>query len=203
MLRGFYFITDTNLSQAGNISDVKNALAAKVKIIQYREKQATTREMYEEAEELREICKGAVFLINDRVDIAQSIGADGIHIGQEDLPYRVARKLLGKKKIIGVTVHSIGQAREAQWLGADYVSISPVFNTHTKPDAGIPLGVTLIKKIKEHVSIPVFAIGGINLSNAREVIRAGADGLCAISAVITKRDVRIETEKFQRLFRRD
>jgi len=200
-MRGFYFIIDSRLSRAGNISDVKNALAAKVEVVQYRNKQADTRQMYEEALKLRKVCKNVKFLINDRVDIALSVNADGVHLGQDDLPYLVARKLLGKKKIIGLTVHSLTEAEEAKNLGADYLSVSPIFATSTKQDAGIPVGIELIKKIKKQVSIPIVAIGGINLLNAKEVIRAGACGLCAISAVITKPDVKLEIEKFQKLFR--
>lgn len=200
-MKGYYFITDSSLSRAGNISDVKNALKAGVEIIQYRNKHASTKEMFEEALKLRKICKDATFLINDRVDIALAIGADGVHIGNDDMPYGVARKLLGKKKIIGVTVHSVKEAVEAQKMGADYLGVSPIFSTDTKKDAGIPVGVELIKEIKRFVSIPIIAIGGINLSNASGVIRAGADGLCAISAVVTKRDVKKEIQKFQELFK--
>jgi thiamine-phosphate pyrophosphorylase len=199
-MTGYYFITDAGLSLAGNISDVKNALLAKVKFVQYRVKHLSTKEMYEEALKLRKICRKAAFLVNDRLDIALGVDADGVHLGQSDLSYRVARKLLGKKKIIGVTVHNVKEAREAQKLGADYLGVSPIFSTGTKQDAGKPVGIALIKKMRKEVSIPIVAIGGINLSNAAEVIRAGADGLCAISAVVTKRNVSKEIEKFQRLF---
>ena len=200
MLSGYYFITDSKLSRAGNTSDVKNALACGVKIIQYRNKDAGTRQMYEEALKLKSICKGAIFLINDRLDIALSVGADGLHLGGDDLPYKVARKLLGKNKIIGLTVHSVKEARQAQKLKADYIGIAPVFATRTKLDAGKPKGLKLIKEIRKQVSIPIIAIGGINLTNAREVIAAGADGLCAISAVVTKPDVKKEIAKFQALY---
>jgi thiamine-phosphate pyrophosphorylase len=200
MLRGYYFITDSQLSRAGNVSDVKNALAAGVRMVQYRDKEAGTRQLYEEALRLRSVCKGAIFLINDRLDIALGIGADGVHIGRDDLPYRLARRLLGKKKVIGVTVHSVKEAQEAQRLGADYIGVSPIFTTGTKRDAGKPSGIGLIKEIKMRVSLPVIAIGGINLSNAKEVVEAGADGLCAISAVVTKPDVKKEIKKFQTLF---
>jgi thiamine-phosphate pyrophosphorylase len=199
-MRGYYFITDSKLSRAGNISDVRNALKAKVEVVQYREKYKSTREMFLEALKLRKICKNALFLINDRVDIALSVNADGVHLGKNDLPYAVARKLLGKKRIIGLTVHTLKQAETAQNLGADYIGVSPIFATNTKPDAGMAKGVRLIKKIKARVSIPVVAIGGINLSNARDAILAGADCLCAISAVLPKPDVRLEIEKFQELF---
>lgn len=200
MLKGYYFITDSSLSRAGNISDVKNALAAGVKIVQYRNKCASTKQMYEEALRLRSICRGVTFLINDRLDIVLAIDADGLHIGYNDLPYRVARRILGKDKIIGLTVHSVLEAKEAQRLGANYVGVSAIFTTRTKGDAGRPVGTALIKEIKRQISIPVIAIGGINLLNAKEVIEVGADGLCAISAVVTKRDVKKEIEKFQLLF---
>jgi thiamine-phosphate pyrophosphorylase len=199
-MRGYYFITDATLSRAGNVNDVKNALAARVEVVQYRDKYKSTKEMYEEALELRRICKDALFLVNDRVDIALSVEADGVHLGSQDLSYSVARKILGDKKIIGLTVHTLKQAIEAQELGAQYIGVSPIFLTDTKQDAGNPVGVALIKKIKKHVSLPLVAIGGIDLSNAQKVIRAGADSLCAISAVVTKQDVRKEIEKFQRLF---
>jgi thiamine-phosphate pyrophosphorylase len=201
-MKGYYFITDSSISRAGNLSDVQNALKAKVEVVQYREKQKCTKEMYKEALLLRKLCKGIIFLINDRVDIALSVDADGVHIGNDDLPYSVIRKLLGKKKIIGMTVHRVKEAREAQELGADYIGISPIFATSTKADAGIPVGIELIKKIKKEVSIPVIAIGGINLPNAPEVVLAGVDALCAISAVVTSKDVRGEIEKFQELFNR-
>ena len=200
-MRGFYFITDSGLSRAGNISDVKNALAAKVEVIQYRDKQANTKQIYEQALQIRKICRKAIFLVNDRLDIALAVGADGLHLGGTDLPYRVARNLLGRKRIIGLTVHSLKEAQEAQRLGVDYLGVSPVFSTATKPDAGEPIGCNLIRKIKKSIRLPVVAVGGINLENASEVIRSGADSLCAISAVVTKADVRKEIERFQDLFR--
>ncbi len=197
---GYYFITDSSLSLAGNISDVKNALLAKVKFVQYRTKHLDTKAMYQEALRLRKICRKAAFLVNDRLDIVLAVKADGVHLGQDDLSYQVARKLLGKKKIIGVTVHSVKEAKEAKKFGADYISVSPIFKTGTKDDAGQPVGIRLLKEIKRKVSLPVVAIGGINFLNASQIISAGADGLCAISAVVTKRDVKREIEKFQGLF---
>ena len=200
MLKGYYFITDSKMSRAGNTSDVKSALAAGVKVIQYRNKMSGTKEMYDEALKLKSMCKGALFLVNDRLDIVLSINADGVHLGCQDLPYAAARKLLGKNKIIGLTVHSLREARQAQKAGADYVGVSPIFATKTKTDAGRPLGIGLLKEIRKCVSIPIIAIGGINLSNAKEVVLVGADGLCAIRAVVAKSDVKKEIEKFQALF---
>ena len=200
-MKGYYFITDSSLSRAGNISDVKQAEACSVCAVQYRNKNAETREMYIEAVRLREICRNAPFLINDRIDIALAVDADGVHLGQLDMPYRAARKMLGPEKIIGITVHNISEAMEAQLSGADYLGISPIFQTATKSDAGKPAGIALIEEIRARIDIPLIAIGGINLSNAPEVVRAGADGLCAISAVVAKEDVNGEIKRFQELFR--
>ncbi len=201
-MRGFYFITDASLSRAGNLTDAEQAVAAGVQVVQYREKQAGTRAMVEEARKLRIICQDAIFLVNDRVDVALAADADGVHLGQDDLPYAAARRLLGKKRIIGLTVRSLAEALEAQSLGADYLGVSPVFLTRTKADAGAPGGLTLLREIRKQVSLPLIAIGGITLANAADVIRAGADGVCAISAVVTRPDVRAEIEKFQALFQK-
>jgi thiamine-phosphate pyrophosphorylase len=200
-VKGYYFITDSGLSCAGNISDVKQAEACSVCAVQYRNKKAETREMYEEAVRLREICRNVLFLINDRIDIALAVDADGVHLGQSDMPYSAARKMLGPEKIIGITVHHLAEALEAQRSGADYLGVSPIFQTATKHDAGKPAGIALIEEIRARVDIPLIAIGGINLANAPEVVSAGADGLCAISAVVAKKDVGREIERFQELFR--
>ena len=200
-MKGFYFVTDTRLSRAGIISDVRNALTAGVEVVQYRNKEACSLDLYAEARELRRLCRKVIFLVNDRIDIALAVGADGVHLGQDDLPYWPARKILGKKKIIGLTVHSLAEAKSAKRLGADYLGVSPVFTTRTKADAGRPVGIKLIEQIKKKVSIPVIAIGGINLANAEAVIHAGADGLCAISAVVGYPDVKKRINEFQRLFR--
>src|SRR5690242_12618242 len=116
-MRGYYFITDAQLSRAGNRSDVVQAVAAGAGIVQYRAKGLSTREMFDEAKELRQLCHPTRFLINDRVDIALAMGADGVHLGQDDLPLAAARALLGDKKIIGVTVHNLEEARRAEQGG--------------------------------------------------------------------------------------
>jgi thiamine-phosphate pyrophosphorylase len=199
-MKGYYFITDSTLSRSGNINDVTKAVECKVKVVQYRSKGAETRQMHDEAIQLREICRDTVFLINDRVDIALSSEADGVHLGQDDMPCKAARKLLGPDKIIGITVHDLAEALEAQDMGADYLGVSPIFRTSTKPDAGKPSGIALIKEIRERIDIPLIAIGGIDHSNAPQVVRAGADGLCAISCVVTKGNVAEEIRRFQKLF---
>jgi len=201
-VRGYYFITDSGLSIAGNLSDVRSAVSAGVSIVQYREKSGDTGALYKEALRLAEICRGtaAKFIVNDRIDITLAVDADGVHLGQSDMPYDVARRILGPDKIIGITVHSVDEAVKAEREGADYLGVSPIFSTSTKKDAGIPAGLTLISEIRKKSSLPLIAIGGIDLSNAPDVIAAGADMVCAISAVITKPDVAAEIKRFQKLF---
>lgn len=199
-IKGFYFITDAHLSKNGNISDVKTAQEAGVKLIQYRNKNGTTWQMYKEALELKNLIDDALFLINDRIDIAQAIDADGVHLGQEDMPYEVARKILGKDKIIGISVGDLKEAEQVERMGADYIGLGPIFSTLTKSDAGNPMGVEMIQMVKEKVSIPVVAIGGITVENAPCVIKAGADALCAISDVVSAADVRKKIQQFQSFF---
>jgi len=201
-VRGYYFITEASLSRAGNLSDVAAAVAAKVRVVQYREKQGLTFDPVAEARQLRELCRHTLFLVNDRVDVALEVGADGVHLGQEDFSYYEARNLLGPDKIIGVTVHNVAEALTAQAAGADYLGVSPIFATATKADAGAPAGVALLAEIRRRVTLPLVAIGGITLANAPEVIEAGADAVCAIGAVVTKPDVGGEIKKFQGLFQR-
>ena len=201
MIEGYYFITDACLSKAGNISDIENAVEAGVKVVQYRNKEGSTRQRYEEARKAKEICKGkALLIINDDVGIALAVGADGVHLGQDDMPYDAARRLLGENSIIGLTVHNVEEALEAEKKGVDYLGASPIFETSTKKDAGKAVGPQLIKDIKGCCKIPVVAIGGINHENAGQVVDAGADALCAISAVVAKDDVKAEIQKIQGLF---
>ena len=198
----FYFTTNSKLTKKNVIEDVKAAVKAGVKIIQYREKEKSTRDMIEEAAEIKEICKDkAIFLINDRVDVALAVNSDGVHLGLDDMPYQTARSLLGHDKIIGLTVHNINEAIHAETLGADYVGASPIFNTTTKLDAGEAAGLELIKEIKQKINIPMVAIGGISLDNAASVIEAGADAAAAISAVVTKDDVEEECKKFIKIIK--
>ncbi len=165
-MRGYYFITEASLSRAGNLSDVAAAVAAKVRVVQYRQKQGLTGELVAEARQLRELCRGTLFLVNDRVDLALEVGADGVHLGQEDLSCHEARQRMGPDKIIGVTVHSVAEALAAQAGGADYLGVSPIFSTATKADAGAPTGVALLAEIRRQVTLPLVAIGGITLANA-------------------------------------
>ena len=199
-MKGYYFITDSRLSRAGTFSDVQQAVAAGVEVIQYRCKDGSSAELYAEALALKKICHGTLFIVNDRVDIALAVEADGVHLGQDDLPLPVARKLLGPGKTIGLSVNSVTEAMQAQSLGADYLGVGPIYSTLTKLDAGPPVGIELIRQIKSAVKLPVVAIGGITLANVAEVVQAGADCVCAISAVVGSEDVTSEITKYQGVF---
>jgi len=201
-MKGYYFITDSALSKTGTLSDVQNAITARVSFIQYRNKNASIKQMCFEASQIKDLCSEKTkLIINDRADVALAVDADGVHLGQDDVTYEIARSLLGNEKIIGVTVHTLEEAISAEKKGADYLGISPIFGTTTKKDAGNATGVELIKEIKNECSLPLIAIGGITLENAKSVVDAGADGLCAISAVVAKENVKKEILKFQELFK--
>jgi thiamine-phosphate pyrophosphorylase len=199
----FYFVTDSGLSKAGILSDVEKAVAAGCRIVQYREKSLSTKEMILEAAKIKEICGNeAIFLVNDRVDVALAVDADGVHIGQEDMPIETARSLLGPDKIIGLSVNNVEEALDAEKMSADYVGLGPIFNTSTKKDAGNGIGPESIHPVKDAVRIPVVAIGGINKQNSESVVIGGADSLVAISAVVCSDDVEKETRDFIDLIQR-
>ena len=185
-----YFVTDSCLSRKGIISDVKSAVEAGCKIVQYREKNKSTKEMISEALAIKKICDGkAVLLVNDRVDVALAVDADGVHIGQSDISFEDARRLLGDDKIIGLTVHNLDEAVDAERLGARYVGLAPIFETDTKEDIRVPCGVCMIEKVRQGVSLPIVAVGGISKDNIGDVIQAGADSAVCISAVVGSDDV--------------
>ena len=178
----FYLVTYSSISRNGTISDVKNAINAGCKIVQYREKNKSNNDMISEAKQLKKICNGkALFLIDDNVDVAIAVEADGVHLGQGDISVSTARRFLGSDKIIGLTVHNVNEALEAEKLDVDYIGIAPIFSTDTKEDSGVPCGVKMIKKIRDKTSLPIVAIGGINKKNVKDVVSNGADGVVAVS----------------------
>ncbi len=161
-----------------------------MRLFQYRNKRGSRKDIYETSLRLAGPLKkaGAVFIVNDHADIALATDADGVHLGQDDLPLREARKLLGANKIIGISTHNLEQARAAESGGADYLGFGPVFTTTTK-DAGLPRGVEQITLVRRAVALPLLAIGGITGENAGEAVRAGADGVAVISAVLSAQDI--------------
>jgi len=184
-LSGFCFITDPKASNLSFEDMTIKVLKGGVKWVQHRDKVRSKREIYEEAVRLRSLTKDfkALFIVNDYVDIAFCVNADGVHLGQDDLPLKEARRILGKKKIIGISTHNLEQAIKAERDGADYIGFGPVFRTITK-DAGEPKGIDMLREVKTKVKIPVVAIGGINLKNIRIVLDTGIDAVAVASAIL-------------------
>lgn len=166
------------------------ALTAGVSFFQYRDKRGTRRRIYDAAKRLAAMLRpaGALFVVNDHVDIAASVDADGVHLGQDDLPIGYARSLLGPDRIIGISTHTVGQAVDAERDGADYVGFGPLFATATK-DAGPVRGLNLLRAVRSAVRLPVIAIGGIDADRAAAAAAAGADGVAVISAVLGADDM--------------
>ncbi len=198
----FYFITDSNLSKDTITKDVENAIKAGCKIIQYREKEKNTEQMVKEAKKIKKICeRKALFIINDRVDVALAVNADGVHLGKDDISFKNARGQLGENKIIGLTVHDIKEAVNAEEQGADYIGLAPIFKTNTKRDAINPIGIKTIKIVRKKVNIPIVALGGIDKNNIKQVISAGADSVASISAIFNSSDVYNEIKEFLRIIK--
>ena len=182
-----YLVTDREVLKGRDLLQaVEEALAGGVTLVQLREKDASGREFYQLAVSMKNLAArfGVPLLINDRLDIALAVQADGIHIGQGDLPLPVARKLLGPGKIIGYSVSNTEEARYGEKHGADYLGAGPVFTTATKKVSTPTLGPAGLKRIKEMVSIPVVGIGGINLGNVKEVRNSGIDGVSIVSGIL-------------------
>jgi len=196
-----YLVTDAGLSRGrGHLAVVEAAIRGGVTVVQYREKSASTRRMIEEASQLAMLCRaaGVPFIVNDRCDVALAVDADGVHVGQDDMPARLARRLIGRRKILGVSAGSVEEALRAAADGADYIGASPVFSTPTKPDAPPPLGVEGLRLMTRRAGIPVVAIGGITRENARAMLDAGAVGVAVVSAIVSADDVEAAARELRR-----
>ena len=197
-----YIVTDDTISGGRPHTQIaKEAVLGGADVIQLRDKNKTTRELLQIALAIRDITRpaGVTFIVNDRLDLALASHADGIHLGQDDLPASFARRLSPPGFIIGVSVRSAGEAVAAYEDSADYVAVSPVYPTGTKPDAGDGLGTDLIREICQAIPIPVIGIGGIGLQNIREVIISGADGVAVVSAVVRADDIPLAARKLKSL----
>jgi len=182
-----YPITDTRLTGLSHAAQVERLIDGGARFIQLREKHAPAKVFYADAQKALEIARrhGAKIIINDRVDIALALKADGLHLGQDDLPPAKAREILGENAIIGFSTHSVRQAIEAAQLPVDYVAIGPVFTTDTKENPDEPVGLEGVEEVRAAIGdFPLVAIGGISATRAREVFRAGADSLAIIKALL-------------------
>ena len=197
-----YLVTDEKSCKGKDFySCIEEAIESGVKIVQLREKNISTKDFYEKALKVKEICKnyGVLFIINDRLDIAQAVGADGVHLGQSDMPIEKAREILKDKFLIGATARNIEEAKKVELLGADYIGSGAIFGTSTKDNAK-KLEIEDLKKIVNSVKIPVFAIGGININNVWMLKNIGLQGICSVSGILSEKDCKKAVENILKNF---
>ena len=193
-----YLVTDDVLSKGrSHIEVAEQALAGGADVIQLRDKNASSKKLYEQAIKIRELTRSCkkTFIINDRLDIALACQADGLHVGQDDLPASVARKLLPDNMILGVSATTLEEAIQAEKDGADYLGVGPVYEARgTKPDAKAPLGLSLLTQVRQNCHIPIVAIGGINPQNIADVLHHGADCAAVVSCIVAADNIKEATE---------
>lgn len=193
-----YLITDRNQTGSMRLIDVvEDALKGGVKGVQLREKDLSSRELYELAYDLRKLTAkyDARLIINDRVDIALAVDADGVHLGMNSLPIHRVRKLIGNSRMIGLSCHNQVNAIMAQENGADFITFGPVYYTPSKANYGKPVGIDKLEMVSHLLEIPVFALGGIKFDNIKEVIATGASGISLVSAIIASDDPKSEAAR--------
>ncbi|MGA7669115.1 MAG: thiamine phosphate synthase [Nitrolancea sp.] len=196
-----YVLTDRGLSRGRTeLEVVRQAIDGGATAIQLRWKSGSLHEAVAVGSQLREMCRDAavMFVVNDRVDLAVALEADAVHLGDEDLPIREARKIVGDDMVIGYSPATLVDALQAPRLGADYLGVGPVYGTKTKSDAGEAVGVRRIQEVCDAISIPVVGIGGIDAENAADVVYAGAAGVAVISSVVAADDIRDATQRLRR-----
>ena len=190
-MKGLYLVTDRKICGDRQLEDVvRKTLGGGAICVQLREKDVSTRFFIEEAKKIKTVTARfrVPLIINDRLDVALAVGADGVHIGQEDMPYETARKLMGPRAIIGLSVETWDDVVKAQELDVNYLGVSPIFETPTKTDTKGSWGLEGLMKIKAYSRHPLVAIGGLNASNAEDVIMAGADCIAVVSAICAASD---------------
>jgi thiamine-phosphate pyrophosphorylase len=191
-LSGLYVILDPSIRPGRSLVQIlKEAAGASAKLFQYRNKSASMKEAYGEALVLRKVAAelGVTFIVNDRCDLALAVEADGVHLGQGDLPYEDARRIMGAGKLIGLSTHNPSQVKEAERLKPDYIGFGPIFKPGSKQDHDPVVGAGGLRQIRPLTSLPIFAIGGITMENIDEVMQAGANGVAVISAIVAAPNV--------------
>src|ERR1035437_2738227 len=203
-MRGLYLVTDRRLCGGKPLEEIIiKAVKGGVAYVQLREKDVSTRSFVGEAKRVKKLLEPykVPLIINDRVDVALACGAEGVHIGQEDMPYEIVRKLMGQKAIIGLSVEKWEDVEASQKLDVSYVGVSPVFPTPTKPDTKDAWGLEGLAKIKAFSRHSLVAIGGINESNVREVIKAGTDCIAVVSAICAASDPEVAARNINNLMK--
>lgn len=197
-----YCITAEEYSRGrDNVCVVKELIRAGIKIIQYREKDKKAAAKYKECLEIRELTSraGVTFIVNDDIDIARLVKADGVHIGQDDLPIECVRELLGEDMVIGLSTHSPEQAMEAVARGADYIGVGPIFRTYTKKDVCEPVGLEYLDFVSKNIKIPFVAIGGIKEGNLPEVIHKGAKMVSMVTEIVGAEDIAAKIDALRKI----
>ncbi len=194
-----YLITDRHQTKESLLDEIQAALEGGIKAVQLREKDLSPREIYPLAVQLREMTQlfGAKLFINDRIDIALAIKADGVHLRGNSVPIPVARALIGEERWIGVSTHNLYEVKQAEAQGADFVTFGPIYWTPSKAGMGDPLGPQAIAKVKKETRIPLFSLGGVKKHHLEEVMKMGSDGIAVISALLGSDDVKNNTLAFQ------
>lgn len=195
-----YLVTDrTNKTDEEFLNIIEEAIKGGVTVVQIREKDADTLEFYNISNKVKEICSkyNVPLIINDRIDIALAIDADGVHIGQSDMPIKIARKLIGNDKILGISAHNLEEATDAEENGADYLGVGAIFSTSTKKDAN-DVSIDTLKEITSNVDIPTVAIGGINLDNIEKLKDTHISGISVVSAIMNAENPKIASENLLR-----
>jgi thiamine-phosphate pyrophosphorylase len=198
-LSGLYIILDPSVCPARPLGEVLTAATeAGASLFQYRNKTASMKEAYVEALALRQAAAkaGVLFIVNDRCDLALAVDADGVHLGQGDMPLDLARKVMGPAKLIGISTHNPDQVQEATSGKPDYLGFGPIFKPGSKQDHDPVVGLEGLRAMRRLTSLPVFAIGGIQIDQAGEVMRAGANGLAVISAILKAPDINLAVKAF-------
>jgi thiamine-phosphate pyrophosphorylase len=200
-----YLITDRKLFKAhcSLYLEIETVLEAGVKVLQLREKDLPARELLDMARWMRDLTRefNAQLFINDRVDIALAVEADGVHLGRQSMPVYAVRKIACDRLCIGVSTHTVDEALDAEKDGADFITLGPIYKTPSKLKFGNPIGIEILREVKSRISIPVLAIGGIKQDKVKEVMDAGADGIALISAILTSENIKETTEEFLRLLK--
>lgn len=197
-----YLVTDRNILKNRDLKDeVENAIKGGVTLVQLREKECGGKDFLKYAIEVKEITDkyNIPLIINDRVDIALAIDAAGVHVGQNDIPAKVVRELIGKNKVLGISASNLEEAKKAVEDGADYLGVGAIYSTSTKKDAK-NVKLNMLKEIRDNIKIPIVAIGGIDKNNAKEVIECNIDGIAVVSAILSENNIELAAKNLKSFF---